>query len=84
MAVMPCIGVARTAGLQLKAMCEQSGEKGPVRVWFRTHVKNGSRANTPPVFAVYVLGLVCRWIRDRMGGLEGMARHNAAKAKLLA
>ena len=37
MAVMPCIGVARTAGLQLKAMCE----KGPVRVWFRTHVKNG-------------------------------------------
>jgi hypothetical protein len=37
MAVMPCIGIARVAGLQLKAMCE----KGPVRVWFRTHVKNG-------------------------------------------
>jgi hypothetical protein len=37
MAVMPCIGIARTAGLQLKAMCE----KGPVRVWLRAHVKNG-------------------------------------------
>jgi len=37
MAVMPCIGIARVAGLKLKAMCE----KGPVRVWFRTHVKNG-------------------------------------------
>jgi len=37
MAVMPCIGIARTAGLKLKAMCEQ----GPVKVWFRTHVKNG-------------------------------------------
>lgn len=37
MAVMPCIGIARVAGLKLKAMCE----KGPVRVWFRTHVENG-------------------------------------------
>ena len=37
MAVMPCIGIARVAGLKLKEMCE----KGPVRVWFRTHVKNG-------------------------------------------
>ncbi len=37
MAVMPCIGIARTAGLKLKAMCEA----GPVKVWFRTHVRNG-------------------------------------------
>lgn len=37
MAVMPCIGIARTAGLKLKAMCEQ----GSVKVWFRTHVRNG-------------------------------------------
>jgi hypothetical protein len=37
MAVMPCIGIARVAGLKLKEMCE----KGPVRVWLRTHVKNG-------------------------------------------
>lgn len=37
MAGMPCIGIARVAGLKLKEMCE----KGPVRVWFRTHVKNG-------------------------------------------
>lgn len=37
MAVMPCVGIARVAGLKLKEMCE----KGPVRVWFRTHVKNG-------------------------------------------
>ncbi len=37
MAAMPCIGIARVAGLKLKEMCE----KGPVRVWFRTHVRNG-------------------------------------------
>ncbi len=39
MAVMPCVGIARVAGLKLKEMCE----KGPVRVWFRTHVTNGWR-----------------------------------------
>lgn len=37
MPTIPCIGIARTAGLQLKEMCAQ----GPVRVWFRTHVENG-------------------------------------------
>jgi phosphoserine aminotransferase len=50
---------------------------------YRTFVQAGSRPNTPPVFAIYILGLVCRWIRDAMGGLAGMHRHNAAKARLL-
>ena len=40
MPTIPCIGIARTAGLKLKEMCE-SGQ--PVRVWFRTHVENGWR-----------------------------------------
>ena len=34
-----CIGIARTAGLRLRAMLGQ----GPVTVWFRTHVENGWR-----------------------------------------
>ena len=72
-----------TAVILRKDLLERSRDDLPTMLDYRTHVKNGSRANTPPVFAVYVLGLVCQWIRDRMGGLEGMARHNAAKAKLL-
>lgn len=43
MATLPCIGIARVAGLKLKDMCEKSGAQGPVRVWFRTHVANGWR-----------------------------------------
>lgn len=39
MPTIPCIGIARTAGLKLREMAE----KGPVRVWFRTHVENGWR-----------------------------------------
>ena len=37
MPTIPCIGIARTAGLKLREM----SKKGPVRVWFRTHVENG-------------------------------------------
>jgi hypothetical protein len=39
MPTIPCIGIARVAGLKLKGMCAA----GPVRVWFRTHVVNGWR-----------------------------------------
>jgi phosphoserine aminotransferase len=66
-----------------KDMLERSRDDLPRMLDYRTYVKEGSRPNTPPVFAVYILGLVCRWIRDEMGGLAGMARHNAAKARIL-
>ena len=36
MPTIPCIGIARTAGLKLAEMCRS----GPVRVWFRTDVEN--------------------------------------------
>ena len=72
-----------TAVIIRKDLLERSRDDLPTMLDYRTHVKNGSRSNTPPVFAVYILGLVCRWIRDSVGGLESMARHNHAKAKLI-
>ena len=39
MATLPCIGIARSAGLKLREMLRQ----GPVRVWFRANVENGWR-----------------------------------------
>jgi hypothetical protein len=39
MPTIPCIGIARTAGLKLREMAK----KGPVKVWFRTHIENGWR-----------------------------------------
>ena len=41
-----------------------------------------SMLNTPPTYAVYVAGLVFKWIKAR-GGLAAMAEHNRAKAKVL-
>ncbi len=49
---------------------------------FRTYIPDYSRPNTPPVFAIYVVGLMAKWILKN-GGLGAMARANEAKAKLV-
>lgn len=49
---------------------------------YATVAEAGSMYNTPPTWAIYVAGLVFRWIRER-GGLAAMAEHNARKAALL-
>jgi phosphoserine aminotransferase len=50
---------------------------------YRTHVAAHSIYNTPPVFAIYAVLLATRWLRDEMGGLEGMEAVNRRKAGLL-
>lgn len=54
----------------------------PAMLDYRTHIKEGSMYNTPPVFPIYVVMLTLRWIKA-MGGLAAMAKHNATKAGLL-
>ena len=43
---------------------------------------NNSMINTPPTFAIYMAGLVFRWIKAG-GGLAAMGERNCAKAALL-
>ena len=50
---------------------------------YRTFAEHGSMYNTPPVFSIYVLMLVTRWLRDEVGGLEAQHAHNREKAGLL-
>ncbi|HYG11541.1 MAG TPA: 3-phosphoserine/phosphohydroxythreonine transaminase [Pyrinomonadaceae bacterium] len=49
---------------------------------YRTHVENNSLYNTPNTWGIYILNLVCKWLKGK-GGLAGMQRDNEAKAKLL-
>jgi len=55
----------------------------PTMLDYRTYATYGSLYNTPPVFAIYVVSLVTRWLRDEIGGLDAMAEINDAKARLL-
>jgi phosphoserine aminotransferase len=49
---------------------------------YKVQAENKSLYNTPPVFGVYIMRLVMKWLLGQ-GGLEGMARANGEKAKLL-
>jgi phosphoserine aminotransferase len=55
----------------------------PTILDYRTLVEHGSMFNTPPVFSIYVLMLVTRWLRDDVGGLEAQHRINEAKAVVI-
>ena len=60
-----------------------TGAEGlPSMLDYRKHAKAGSCLNTPPTFAIYVMGQVFRWIKDQ-GGLEAIATRNAEKAALI-
>jgi phosphoserine aminotransferase len=50
---------------------------------FRSQIQAHSIFNTPPVFAIYVVLLITRWLLDDIGGLSRMAEINSRKAALL-
>lgn len=49
---------------------------------YKTVAEHDSMYNTPPTYAIYIAGLVFRWLKDQ-GGLPAIAEHNRAKAALL-
>ncbi|MEG0831004.1 MAG: 3-phosphoserine/phosphohydroxythreonine transaminase [Acidaminococcaceae bacterium] len=54
----------------------------PTMLNYETHLDNNSLYNTPPVFGVYIVGLVAKWLK-KQGGLQAMAVRNQAKAKIV-
>ncbi len=63
-------------------MLARSAASLPAMLSYGVHAENGSLYNTPPVFAIYVLGLVVRWLVAQ-GGLESIADVNERKAAKL-
>ena len=49
---------------------------------YKQQADNDSMLNTPPTYAIYIAGLVFKWIKAQ-GGLAGIEKHNRAKAALL-
>ena len=54
----------------------------PTMLDYQTHVSTGSMFNTPPTYAIYMLGLVFNWIKDQ-GGVQAVEKANKEKANLL-
>jgi len=54
----------------------------PTMLDYRTHIKEGSMFNTPPVLPIYTSLLTLRWIKEQ-GGVKAIEKKNIAKAELL-
>ncbi len=63
-------------------MLARSPKNLPTMLDYNTHAREKSLHNTPPVFTIYVMRLVMKWLLGQ-GGLEGIGRRNAEKAALL-
>ena len=57
-------------------------ENIPTLLNYQVQAENGSMANTPPCYAIYIAGLVFQWIKEK-GGLAAMQKFNQEKAKIL-
>jgi phosphoserine aminotransferase len=55
----------------------------PPMLDYRQYAENESRYNTPPTFGIYVMMLICRWLKNDIGGLAKMHQRNREKATLL-
>ncbi len=54
----------------------------PMMLDYKLMADNKSLFNTPPCYSIYVVGLVLKWLING-GGLEAIAKHNAAKAAVI-
>ena len=54
----------------------------PVMLDYKAQVAGGSMHNTPPCFAIYMVGLVFKWALG-LGGLTEVQRRNEAKAGIV-
>jgi len=55
----------------------------PSMLDYRVHLAKGSAFNTPPVFPIYCVMLVTRWLLHEVGGLATVAAQNREKAERL-
>jgi len=65
-----------------KDLLERTPGGLPAMLDYRLMAENRSLYNTPPTFAIYVVGLVLEWLKG-LGGLAAVAKRNEAKAALV-
>ncbi|MCG8480813.1 MAG: 3-phosphoserine/phosphohydroxythreonine transaminase [Spirochaetales bacterium] len=63
-------------------VAEGSNENLPAYLRYKTHADKGSLYNTPPVFSIYAVNKVLKWLKGK-GGVEGIQKLNAEKSSAL-
>jgi phosphoserine aminotransferase len=63
-------------------LLERSSDDLPTLLNYRTIAENDSMANTPNTFGIYLIDLVCAWLKEQ-GGIAVMQKRNEEKAAIL-
>ena len=63
-------------------LLDKAPDTVPTMFRYKTHADKGSMFNTPPCFAIYTVGLVCKWLK-KLGGVEAIEAINKEKAQML-
>jgi phosphoserine aminotransferase len=63
-------------------LLERTPANTPTMLCYKTHADNDSMFNTPPCFAIFVVGEVLKWLK-KQGGVAAMEKINQDKAALL-
>jgi phosphoserine aminotransferase len=63
-------------------LLDRSPEKIPTMLKYKTHAEKDSMFNTPPCFAIYIVGEVLKWLKKN-GGITAIEEKNWKKAALL-
>jgi len=71
-----------TVAVARKSFLAQASDNVPTILSYKTYWEKDSLYNTPPCFAIFVVGLVAKWIEEQ-GGLAAVERKNKEKAGLL-
>ena len=72
-----------TVAVVRKDLLDRAPEDLPGYLRYKNHAEADSMWNTPPTFAVYVLGLVAEWLEETIGGLDKIHEINRQKSSLL-
>ncbi|MBL8746633.1 MAG: 3-phosphoserine/phosphohydroxythreonine transaminase [Phycisphaerae bacterium] len=65
-----------------KSLIDSGRDDLPTMLKYKTHARNESRYNTPPTFAIYLVGQTAKWLKS-FGGLKAMQAYNEEKAAIL-
>jgi phosphoserine aminotransferase len=65
-----------------ESMLERAKDGLPTMLRYKTHAKQNSLYNTPPVYSIYMVNLMLKWIKQQ-GGLSVIEQKNREKAALL-
>uniref|UniRef100_A0A8C4RIS8 Phosphoserine aminotransferase n=1 Tax=Erpetoichthys calabaricus TaxID=27687 RepID=A0A8C4RIS8_ERPCA len=75
-----CAGV--TVVIVREDLLGYAAKECPIILDYKVQAGMNSLYNTPPCFSIYIMGLVCEWIKNN-GGLEAMEKLSITKSKLL-